>query len=235
MADMETSVIISAQTDGLQSGMAAASTSVQAATEGMKAQFAGLSAAAQQAQSQISAAASQIGSTIGALQAKVANLAGSIGTGVNAIVPNPDTQNRDLEIPAARQKRADGLNDDRSTRTARSAYGASAQGPADPLQQWRAQLQSQLLDERAFFRDSKAEELAFWQEKLALTEAGSKTRFAVESSVYQLEKQLAVQNERDALSMLDADQKVSDAVYARKKSAIQAEPYAFASGEINIL
>ena len=35
MADMETSIIISAQTDGLQSGMEAASNSVQAATEGM--------------------------------------------------------------------------------------------------------------------------------------------------------------------------------------------------------
>ena len=78
------------------------------------------------------------------------------------------------------------------------------------------------LDERAFFRDSKAEELAFWQEKLTLTEAGSRARFAVEANIYQFEKQLAVQSERDALSMLDADEKVSDAVYARKKAAIQA-------------
>ena len=77
MADMETSVVISAQTDNLQTGMEAAANSVQAATEGMKAQFAGLSAAAQQAQAQISAAAQQIGSTIGALQSKVAGLAGS--------------------------------------------------------------------------------------------------------------------------------------------------------------
>ena len=39
MADMETSVVISAQTDDLQSGMEAAANSVQAATEGMKANF----------------------------------------------------------------------------------------------------------------------------------------------------------------------------------------------------
>ncbi len=64
MADIETSVVISAQTDDLQSGMEAAANSVQAATEGMKAQFAGLSAAAQQAQSQISATVAQIGATI---------------------------------------------------------------------------------------------------------------------------------------------------------------------------
>src|SRR6185437_6787657 len=81
MADMETSVVISAQTDNLQSGMEAAANSVQVATEGMKAQFAGLSAAAQQAQAQIGAAAQQIGSTIGALQSRIAGLAGSVGSG----------------------------------------------------------------------------------------------------------------------------------------------------------
>ena len=71
--------------------------------------------------------------------------------------------------------------------------------------------------------DSKAEELAFWQERLALTEAGSKARIAVKTNIYQLEKQLAVQGERDALSMLDADEKVSNAIYARKRAAIQAD------------
>jgi hypothetical protein len=82
MADIETSVVISAQTDGLQSGMEVASNSVQAATDAMRAQFAGLGAAAQQAQSQLGAAATQIGSSIGALQAKAAGLAGSIGDGM---------------------------------------------------------------------------------------------------------------------------------------------------------
>src|SRR6266436_6010898 len=77
--------------------------------------------------------------------------------------------------------------------TGNSGATAATQGEGnDRLQQWRAELQSQLTDEGAFFRDSKADELAFWQDKLALTEAGSKARFAVESSVYQLEKQLAV-------------------------------------------
>jgi hypothetical protein len=42
MADIETSVVISAQTDGLQSGMEAAASSVQAATDAMRAQFAGM-------------------------------------------------------------------------------------------------------------------------------------------------------------------------------------------------
>src|SRR5712675_351561 len=85
MADIETSVVISAQTDDLQSGMEAAANSVQAATEAMKAQFASLGAAAQQAQSQISATVAQIGATIGTLQSKVASLAGSVG---DSVIPN---------------------------------------------------------------------------------------------------------------------------------------------------
>jgi hypothetical protein len=78
MADIETSVIISGQTDDLQSAMEAASNSVQAATDAMRAQFAGLGAAAQQVQSQISSAAAQVGSSIGELQSKAASLAGSL-------------------------------------------------------------------------------------------------------------------------------------------------------------
>ncbi len=84
MADIETSVVISAQIDGLRSGMEAASNSVQAATDAMRAQLAGLGDIAQQAQSQLNAASGQIGSGIGALQTKAADLAGSIGAGMTA-------------------------------------------------------------------------------------------------------------------------------------------------------
>ncbi len=82
MADIETSVVISAQIDGLRSGMEAASNSVQAATDAMRAQLAGLGDIAQQAQSQLNAATGQIGTGIGALQTKTADLAGSIGAGM---------------------------------------------------------------------------------------------------------------------------------------------------------
>jgi hypothetical protein len=223
MADTETSVVITAQTDGLQSGMEAASSSVQAATEGMKAQFANLGAAAQQAQAQIAAAAAQIGTTINTLQSKVSSLAGSIGSGM---VPNiGDGYLGSSPAPSSsRRQPAEGISGDTRTTFARSAPGGSSGGAVDnSVAQWSAQLQGQLLDERAFFRDSKAEELAFWQEKLALTEQGSRARMAVESNIYQLERQLAVQNERDALAMFDAEEKISNAVYARKKSAIQAD------------
>ena len=206
MADIETSVVISAQTDDLQSGMEAASNSVQVATDAMRAQFAGLGAAAQQAQSQINTAAAQVGSSIGALQSKAANVVGAIG---ESLTPNRDVA--DSRIAA--------LGFGRSSATAPARSGAGS----DNLSAWRAELQEQLLAEYSFFGQSKAEELAFWQEKLALTEAGSNARFAVERNIYELEKQLAVQAERNQLDQLNADQKVSDAKFANYKAAINDE------------
>jgi hypothetical protein len=82
MADIETSIVISAQIDDLQSGMEAAANSVQAATDAMRAQLAGLGTDAQQAQSRIDAAAAQVGSSIGALQSKASSLTGSVGGGM---------------------------------------------------------------------------------------------------------------------------------------------------------
>ena len=84
MADIETSVVISANTDDLQSAMEAASNSVETAADAIRAQFAGLGAAAQQVQVQISTASAQVGSSIGALQSRTAGLAGSIGDGMIA-------------------------------------------------------------------------------------------------------------------------------------------------------
>ena len=76
MADLETSVVITAQTDDLQSGMEAAANAVRAATGEMQAQFANMGVAAQQAQLDISDATTQVGSSIGELQQKAAGLAG---------------------------------------------------------------------------------------------------------------------------------------------------------------
>src|SRR5215813_13639179 len=82
MADIETSVVISAQIDGLRSGMEAASNSVQTATDAIRAQLAGIGDIAQQAQGQLTAATGQIGAGMDALQAKAAALAGSSGESV---------------------------------------------------------------------------------------------------------------------------------------------------------
>src|SRR5271166_1706104 len=206
MGDIETSVVISAQTDDLQSGMEAASNSVQVATDAMRAQFAGLGAAAQQAQSQINSAAAQVGSSIGALQSKAASLTGQIG---DSLTPNS----------GGADSRNSGQGVARSNATAPARSGAGS----DNLSAWRAELQERLVAEQSFFGQSRDEELAFWQDKLALTEAGSNARLAVERNIYELEKQLAVQGERDQLDQLNADQKVADAKFARYKAAIDDE------------
>ena len=98
MADIETSVVISADTDGLQSAMEAASNSVETAADAIRAQFAELGAAAQQVQVQISTASAQVGSSIGALQSRTAGLAGSIGDGMIAGVARSGGQNERDQI-----------------------------------------------------------------------------------------------------------------------------------------
>src|SRR5712671_1574434 len=85
MADIETSVVISAKTDDLQSGMEAAANAVRAATGEMQAQFANMGVAAQQAQLHISDATTRVGSSIGELQQKAASLAGSVS---ESVIPN---------------------------------------------------------------------------------------------------------------------------------------------------
>src|SRR6516165_10371104 len=203
MADIETSVVISVQTDDLQSGMEAASNSVQVATDAIRTQLAGLGAAAQQVQSQISTAAAQVGSSIGALQSKAASLAGSIGDSLTPDAGIADSRNftGGLARPQATSHRSAGAG-------------------ADNVSAWRAELQEQLLAEQSFFGQSRGEELAFWQNKLALTEAGSNAHLAVERNIYELEKQLAVQGERDQLDRLKADQRVTDAKFANYKAAV---------------
>jgi hypothetical protein len=202
VADIETSVAITAQTDDLQSGMSAAADAVEAATGAMRAQFGDLGAAAQQAQAHIGAAAAQIGSTVNALQARTASLVGGVGGATN------QTGNSLGQSPGI---------------SVSQRGGAGSGGTTNRLPTWRTELQGQLAAEQSFFSDSKAEELAFWQDKLALTEAGSKEQLAVETNIYQLEKQLAVQNERDTLASLAADGKVTDAAYTQKKAAIEQQ------------
>ncbi len=202
MADIETSVAITAQTDDLQSGIEEAAAAVETATASMKAQFADLGTAAQQAHERITTAAAQIGSAISALQRKTASLAGSIGGAMGQIGNSSDA------LPGISV----------SPQGSRTESGRTS---SSRLQFWHAELQSQLAEEQAFFTDSKAEELEFWQDKLALTEAGSRKRLAVENNIYQLEKQLALQSERDRLASLADDERVADAAYARKKAATE--------------
>ena len=76
--------------------------------------------------------------------------------------------------------------------------GGHAKGQASEIQEWREQLQQKLEAERNFFKDSTAEELAFWQSKIGLTRAGSKEQAEVANTIYGLEKRMALQGLADA-------------------------------------
>jgi hypothetical protein len=85
VADIETSIAITAQTDDLQSGLAQATDAVSSASASMAAQFSDLGSAARQAQDQITAATAQIGSALQSLQVKAGGLAGSVGGGIGQL------------------------------------------------------------------------------------------------------------------------------------------------------
>ncbi|MGA8758831.1 MAG: hypothetical protein WB611_21475 [Stellaceae bacterium] len=78
MADIETSVAITAQVDDLLSGMKSAADAVETAVEAIKAQFSDLSTVAQEARNNIATTSAQIESTIGALQANTVSPTGPL-------------------------------------------------------------------------------------------------------------------------------------------------------------
>ncbi len=82
MADIETKVVIKAETDDLQSGLASAANAVREATVSMQVQFADMGVAAKQAQLQVDDATAQVGTSIDKLQQKAASLAGSVSESV---------------------------------------------------------------------------------------------------------------------------------------------------------
>ena len=173
MADIETSVVINAQTDSLQSGMEAAANSVQAATEAMRAQLAGLGSTAQQAQTQLGGAVSQIGSSISALQSNVAGLAGSIGqtvvpaVGGGASGSTDDGQDARLQLLAL-------SGDQKVTAAAYARQRAAIQGSASlgtiSSTEEIGQLQSLLETKWALDQDYFEKKLAATQNDAAATQ-----------------------------------------------------------------
>jgi hypothetical protein len=107
---------------------------------------------------------------------------------------------------------------------AKGGGSKGAKGSDDRMAQWRDDLRQQLVDEHNFFNDSKAEELAFWQQKLALVQSGSeqdvRVRRQVNQEIYNLEKSLAQQTERDAIEAANSKMQLADAVYARVRAAL---------------
>jgi hypothetical protein len=109
----------------------------------------------------------------------------------------------------------------------KKAGGGKGAGRDDRLSDWRDELREKLTEEQNFFKDSKADELAFWQAKAALVQGGSaqdiKLRKEVNAEIFKLEKDLAVQNQTLRLEQIDYFQKLVDQEYSRKKAQIDAE------------
>jgi hypothetical protein len=147
VADIETSVAITAQTDGLQAGLSSAADAVESATAAMRAQFADLGTAAQQAQAQIATAAAQIASAMTTLQGQTANLAASGGgTGRSNIPTGSDNQYPGLSVTeAAGSGDITQLEDIRSSQSAidQDYYARKAAAAQDD-----AQTQQTLLDQQ---------------------------------------------------------------------------------------
>ena len=176
MSDIETSVAITARTEDLQSGMQTAANSVESATEAMKAQFFRILASLPSKRNPMSLPLRRKSDRqLARCRPKSREPSCQLGTAgsVNPIAGATSSYGRSGGISVTQT----GVSSQSSGRALKSAAGVAL-----------PDLQSQLSDEQAFFADSKAEELAFWQDKLALTQAGSKEQLAVENNIYQLEK-----------------------------------------------
>ena len=71
---------------------------------------------------------------------------------------------------------------------------------AEQLAAWRNELQQQLEASNNYFADTKAAELAFWEDKLALTKAKSQEWFDIQNTIFNLNKQIALQNAQETLA-----------------------------------
>jgi hypothetical protein len=105
--------------------------------------------------------------------------------------------------------------------------GGAKKARDDRMSIWRDELRQRLEAEGNFFNDSKAEELAFWQQKLAMVSSGTqndlKLRREVNAQIFSLERALARQTEQEAIEEQTYKMRVADAVYAGKKQHLDAE------------
>ena len=211
MADIETSIVISANTDDLQSGMEAAANSVQAATDAIRAQFTGLGAAAQQVQLQISTASAEVGSSIGALQARAAGLAGSIG---DRLIPSSSM------VGTARNER-DQLNqlsaDEKVTDAKFANYKALIDGEAAHGQ---ISVNEQIRQEQELLDLKWSYDQAYYEKKLEAAQDDTRTQEKlIEQQALAYEKYVGQVQTLDT-KLAEANQKVWDGLVAPVERAI---------------
>jgi hypothetical protein len=104
--------------------------------------------------------------------------------------------------------------------------GGAKGGTDDRMSIWRDALRQQLQDEQNFLGDSKKEELAYWQAKLATVGNGTKEdlklRREVNAEIFNLQKQLAKEQEQIAIEEQTYQQKVNDGELSARRDHLQS-------------
>ncbi|MDE1914745.1 MAG: phage tail length tape measure family protein [Sphingomonadales bacterium] len=108
-----------------------------------------------------------------------------------------DSRAGELASPDAVNRAADDAARDAT------AHTSAPKKHDDAVQQWAEQLHQQEIASKNYFADQTASELAFWQDKLKLTTAGSKDWLAVQSRIFDASKALAHQDYQDHIADLN--------------------------------
>lgn len=94
--------------------------------------------------------------------------------------------------------------------------GAGKERKEDPMQQWEAEIKAQKLAHKEMQLAEKshkewdiAAELAYWQQKLSLVDANSKTGLALREKIYSLQAELAKKSTQERMEAVDAAEKAA--------------------------
>jgi hypothetical protein len=120
-----------------------------------------------------------------------------------------------VESQADARALASGAGDVAGARTF-APKGRGAHGPSI-VSEWEEQLHASEILSNNFFKDQTADELAFWQDKVALTKTGSKEWLAVQSKIYEASKKLAHDTYDEHLADLDAQLEADRDNWAKEK------------------
>ena len=110
-------------------------------------------------------------------------------------------------------------------------------GASSRVSEWRAELEAKKIEERNFFKDSLADDEAFWQSKLLLAKGNAKETAAVQHELYAIQKTIAVQkfnDEQESLKTAMAAARIGSAeriALATESARRVGETYGFESRE----
>ena len=104
------------------------------------------------------------------------------------------TERKQQEVDAAQK----------AERTGSGRRGGGGGGKPNIVQEWTEQLHQQEIASGEFFKDQTAKELAFWQDKSALTKKGSSEWLEVQGKIFEASKSLARQGYQEQLADLNA-------------------------------